>query len=178
LGELTVVPAWGRPFRLCQALTRPRVPSEVLFGEFDGTVFVDVGRVWPEAPTIGLLSSMDVVVLVAPGEPGPVAAAVEWASRGGRHGAGEPGVSRERLRLVINEVVGRRRPVTVSPRDLATWGGLPLIARFPHDNRAVDWLWRGAQVTHRGLRHSPLIQAAATALANLAADPVPMEVAR
>jgi MinD-like ATPase involved in chromosome partitioning or flagellar assembly len=178
LGDVAVVPAWGRPFRLCQALARPRVPWEVLFGEFDGAVFVDVGRVWPEAPTIGLLSSMDVVVLVAPGEPAPVAAAVEWASRGGRHGAGESGVSRERLRLVINEVVGRRRQLMVSPRDLATWAGLPLIARFPHDERAVDWLRRGAPVTHRSLRHSPLIQAAATALANLAADSVPVEVLR
>jgi hypothetical protein len=82
------------------------------------------------------------------------------------------------LRLVTNEVVGRRRPVSVSPRDLATHSGPPLVGRFPHDDRAVDLLWRGASVTHRSLRHAPLIEAAAMVLANLADDRAPVGVLR
>ena len=41
---------------------------------------------------MGVLAAVDVVVLVAASEPGPVAATMEWATRGGRHGAGDVGV--------------------------------------------------------------------------------------
>ena len=52
-------------------------------------VVVDVGRLYPDAPTLGVLSVMDVIVLVAASEPGPVATTMEWASRGGRHAAAD-----------------------------------------------------------------------------------------
>jgi hypothetical protein len=178
LGDVAVVPAWGRPFRLSQALARPRVPWEMLFGEVGGTVFIDVGRVAPGSPTMGVLAAVDLVVLVAASEPGPVAATMEWASRGGRHAAGDVGVSPERLRMVTNEVVGRRRRVSVSPRDLAMQDGPLFLGHFPHDERAVDLLWRGASVTHRSLRRSPLVEAASGVLAGLSTDRVAPEVLR
>jgi hypothetical protein len=165
LGEVAVVPAWGRPFRLSQALLRPRVPWPMLFGEFDGIVFVDVGRVWPEAPTMGVLASADVVVLVAASEPGPVAATLEWAGRGGRHGAAAAAVAEERVRMATCEVVGRRRRVSVTPRDLASVKGY--LGHLPHDEVAVEWLWRGASVTDRVLRHRPYVEAARGMVARL-----------
>ncbi len=170
LGDVSVVPAWGRPFRLTQPLLRPRVPWPTLFGGFDGTVFVDVGRVWPEAPTMGLLASADVVVLVAASEPGPVAATMEWATRGGRHGAADAGVAAERVRMVTCEVVGRRRRVSVTPQDLRLVTGPGYLGHFPHDEAAVEWLCRGASVTDRALRHRPLIEVAHGVVARLA-DP-------
>jgi hypothetical protein len=160
LGDVAVVPAWGRPFRLSQALMRPRVPWPMRFGEFDGTVFVDVGRVWPEAPTMGLLASADVVVLVAASEPGPVAATLEWAGRGGRHGGADTGVGADRVRMVTCEVVGRRRGVSVTPKDLGALTGVGWLGHLHHDEVAVEWLWRGASVTDRALRHRPFIEAA------------------
>ena len=142
-GDMVVVPAWGRPFRLTQALLRPRVPWEVLFDEVGGTVIVDVGRVAPDIPTLGLLAAMDVVVLVSPSEPGPVAATMEWAMRGGRHGAADAGLDTSRLRMVTSEVVGRRRRVSVTPRDLASVTGPAYLGHLPHDETAVDLLTPG-----------------------------------
>ena len=80
LGDVAVVPSWGRPFRTAQALMRPRVPWDLLFDEVAGTVVVDLGRLYPDAPTWGVLSAMDVIVLVSASEPGPVAATMEWAA--------------------------------------------------------------------------------------------------
>jgi hypothetical protein len=53
LGDVAVVPSWGRPFRTAQALMRPRVPWDLLFDEVAGTVVVDLGRLYPDAPTPG-----------------------------------------------------------------------------------------------------------------------------
>jgi hypothetical protein len=177
LGDLLVVPAWGRPFRLMQALVRPRVPWAVLFGEVDATVFVDVGRVYPQAPTMGLLVAADVVLLVAASEPGPVAATMEWANRGGCHGAGEIGVSADRLAMITSEVVGRRRAVTVTPRDLSAVTGATYLGHLPHDPDAVELLCRGGSVAHRSLRRSRMVEAA-TMLAWSLADPARVGVVR
>ena len=168
LGDVAVVPSWGRPFRTVQALMRPRVPWELLFDEVEGTVIVDLGRLYPDAPTLGVLNAMDVIVLVSASEPGPVAATMEWASRGGRHGAGDVGVSAERIVMITNEVVGRRRRVSVTPREMASLQGPPYLGHLEHDETAVDLLHRGASVLHRSLRRSPLVQAAAGIAAALA----------
>ena len=168
LGDVAVVPSWGRPFRTAQALMRPRVPWDLLFDEVAGTVVVDLGRLYPDAPTLGVLNAMDVIVLVSASEPGPVAATMEWAGRGGRHAAGDVGVSTDRIVMVTNEVVGRRRRVSVTPREMASLHGPPYLGHFEHDEAAVELLHRGASVQHRSLRRRPLVQAATAIAASLA----------
>lgn len=176
-GDMAVVPAWGRPFRLTQALSRPRVPWEVLFDEVGGTVVVDVGRVAPDSPTLGVLASLDVLVLVAASEPGPVSATMEWASRGGRHGAADVGLEASRLRMVTSEVVGRRRRMSVTPRDLPSMNGPTFLGHLPHDEAAVDLLVRGASISHRSLRHRPFVEVA-VGLAAALSDPAWIGVGR
>lgn len=141
----------------------------MLFDELAGTVIVDLGRVYPDAPTLGVLNAMDVIVLVSASEPGPVATTMEWAGRGGRHAAGDVGVSPERIVMMTNEVVARRRRVSVTPREMASLQGPPYVGHFEHDEAAVDLLHRGASVLHRSLRRSPLVQSA-TNLAAVLAD--------
>jgi hypothetical protein len=162
LGDVDVVPSWGRAFRTMQALTRPRVPWDLLFDELPGTVVVDLGRLYPNAPTLGVLNAMDVIVLVSPPEPGPVATTMEWAVRGGRDALGDVGVSVDRIVMITNEVVGRRPRVTVTPRELASLQGPPYLGHLPHDEPAVELLHRGASMLHKSLRRRPLTEAAAT----------------
>ena len=38
--------------------------------------------------------------------------------------------------------------------------GPAYLGHFPHDDVAVEWLWRGVSVTHRTLRRRPLIDVA------------------
>lgn len=159
MGDLSVVPSWGRSFRLTQALIRPRVPWEALLRGFDGTVIVDVGRVYPEAPTMGLLAAVDLVVLVAASEPSPVATTMEWASRGGRHGSTDVGVPVGRLRMITSEVVGRRRTMSVTPRDLSFVTGAGYLGHLPHDPPSLELLCLGASIGDRRLRHSRLVEA-------------------
>lgn len=169
LGALDVIPSWGRSFRLTQALVRPRVPWPVLLGEHDGTVIVDVGRVYPDAPTMGLIDACDVVVLVASSEPAPVATTMEWASRGGRHGSADAGIPVDRLRIVTNEVVGRRRAMSVTPRDLSAVTGAEYLGHLPHDAAALDVICRGGSIADRSVRRSRLVEAARHIAAALAA---------
>ncbi len=176
LGPLDVIPSWGRSFRLTQALVRPRVPWPVLLREHAGTVVVDVGRIYPDAPTAGLLAACDLVVLVAAAEPAPVATTIEWSSRGGRHGSGDPGISVERLRLVTNEVVGRRRGMSVTPRDLSSVTGAEYVGHLPHDPATLDVICRGGAVSDRSLRRSRLVESAraiADALGTVEASTAP-----
>ena len=169
LGNLSVIPSWGRSFRLTQALIRPRVPWGTLFDSHAGTVIVDVGRVYPDAPAMGLLAAADLVVLVATSEPSPVATTMEWASRGGRHGSTDAGIPTGRLRMITNEVVGRRRTMTVTPRDLSLVTGADYLGHLPHDSAALGLLCRGASISDRSVRRSRLTEAArllAESLAN------------
>ena len=92
---------------------------------------------------------MDVIVLVSASEPGPVAATMEWAG-GGRHAAGDVGVSTDRIVMVTNEVVGRRRRVSVTPREMASLHGPPYLGHFVHDEAAVE-------LRHRGVGTAPLV---------------------
>jgi cellulose biosynthesis protein BcsQ len=169
LGDVDVVPSWGRPFRTLQALSRPRVPWELLFDEVEGTVVVDLGRLYPGAPTFGVLNAMDVIVLVAPPEPGAVAATMEWAIRGGRDSGGDVGVAVDRIVMITNEVVGRRSRVSVTPREMASLQGPPYLGHLPHDETAVELLHRGASMQHKSLRRRPFGESAATIAAGLLA---------
>lgn len=161
LGDISVLPGRGTPFRFEQALVRPRAGWHNLFGQFDGAVVIDVGRIYPSAPSMNLLSEVDVVVLVAASETGPVAATMEWANRAGRHGANDIGVSVERLRMVTVEVVGRRPAMSVKPKDLSMMTGAGYLGHLPHDVAALDMLCRGYSVeAHKQLRRSALVRAA------------------
>ena len=110
-------------------------PWDLLFDEDGG----DRGRrsraPLPGRPHLGGAQAMDVIVLVSASEPGPVAATMEWAGRGGRHAAGDVGVSTDRIVMVTNEVVGRRR-VSVTPREMASLHGPPYLGHFEHDEAA------------------------------------------
>ena len=146
LGDMAVVPAWGRPFRLTQALSRPRVPWEVLFGEVGGTVIVDVGRLDPDGPTLGRVGGVGRRGAGGGVGAGPGGGDDGVGDRGGRHGAGDAGLPVERLRMVTTEVVGRRRRVSVHP---ARWrrctGAAVPRPSAPRRRRRVDLLCRGAR---------------------------------
>ena len=157
----------GQAFRTLQALSRPRVPWDLLFDEVAGTVVVDVGRLYPNAPTLGVLNAMDVIVLVSPPEPGAVATAMEWAIRGGRDSAGDVGVSIDRIVMITNDVVGGRSRLAVTPREMASLHGPPYVGHLPHDAAAVELLHRGASMQHKSLRRRPLTESAATITAGL-----------
>ena len=167
MGDLSVVPSWGRSFRLTQALTRPRVPWDALLGGFDGTVIVDVGRRLPRGADDGPPRGRATSSCSSPPPSrhrsprrwsGPAAAAVTdrrtSACRSGR------------LRMITSEVVGRRRAMSVTPRDLSLVTGAGYLGHLPHDpalaraavprcvDRATGRL-RRSRLVDAGQRRSP-----------------------
>ena len=139
MGDLSVVPSWGRSFRLTQALIRPRVPWAVLLGGFDGTRHrrcrtASTRRRRRSASWRRATSSCS----SPPSEPAPVATTMEWASRGGRHGPADVGMPVGRLRMITSEVVGRRRTMSVTPRDLSLVTGAGYLGHLPHDPASLE----------------------------------------
>ena len=104
---------------------------------------------------MGLLAAVDLVVLVAASEPSPVATTMEWASRGGRHGSTDVGVPVGRLRMITSEVVGRRRTMSVTPRDLSLVTGAGYLGHLPHDPASLELLCLGASIGDRTVASQP-----------------------
>ena len=160
LGDIEVVVAQGDPFRISVALGRPRGWQPILT-EVDGVVVVDVGRLYPGSPAAGIVGIADVVVLVSPPEPGPLAATLEWAGRGGQFHADDTALDADRVKVVTVDVTARSRQ-RVDPNMLARehlGGGY--VGHLPFDDQAVDLLYRGASLGHRSLRRTSLAGAAA-----------------
>ncbi len=155
LGDIGVVVAQGDPWRITVALQRPRGWRQIVDGVAD-VVVVDVGRLFPGSPALALAGVADRLVLVAPAEPGPLAATLEWMSRGGQHTSTDAGLDPERMRLMTVDVSARRRqrldPARLGREEL----GAGYVAHIPFDDTTVELLCRGASLSHRSVRRSGL----------------------
>ena len=127
LGEFGVVAAQGDPWRISAALDRPRGWRQLL-DPLDGVVVVDIGRLFPGSPAAQIAGVADVVALVAPPEPGPLAATL----------------AERRLRI---------DPGRLARDEL----GPAYAGHVPFDDGALDLLCRGASIGHRSLRRSRLV---------------------
>lgn len=159
LGDITVVVAQGDPWRINVALLRPRGWRSV-FNVVDGLVVVDVGRLYPGTAAAGIVGIADRVVLVSPSEPGPLAATMEWAQRGGQFHKDDARIDGGRIRIVTVDVAAHRTqrvdPAVVA-RDRLADG---YVAHLPFDDAGVGLLYRGASTGHRSMRRSGLAGAA------------------
>jgi MinD-like ATPase involved in chromosome partitioning or flagellar assembly len=155
LGDVDVVVAQGDPWRISVALDRPRGWRQVLDGLAE-VVVVDVGRLYPGSPAMPLAGAADRLVLVAPAEPGPLAATLEWVERGGQYASTDAVLDSGRVRLVTVDVAERHRhrldPARLGRDEL----GAGYVAHVPFDDAAIELLCRGASLAHRSLRRSRL----------------------
>ena len=156
LGEIGVVAAQGDPWRISAALDRPR-GWRPLLEPLDGVVVVDIGRLFPGSPAAQIAGVADVVVLVAPPEPGPLAATLEWVARRGQFAATDAQVDTERVKMLTVDVAVERRH-RIDPGRLARDQLGPVYAgHVPFDAGALELLCRGASIGHRSLRRSRLV---------------------
>jgi hypothetical protein len=156
LGEFDVVAAQGDPWRISAALDRPRGWRQLL-DPLDGVVVVDIGRLFPGSPAAQIAGVADVVVLVAPPEPGPLAATLEWVARRGQFAATDAQIDAGRVRILTVDVAAERR-LRIDPGLLARDELGPVYAgHVPFDDGALDLLCRGASIGHRSLRRSRLV---------------------
>lgn len=166
LGEIGVIAAQGDPWRISAALDRPRGWRQLL-DPLDGVVMVDIGRLFPGSPAAQIAGVADVVVLVAPPEPGPLAATLEWVARRGQFAATDPQIDTERVKILTVDVAVERRH-RIDPGRLARDQLGPLYAgHVPFDAGALDLLCRGASIGHRSLRRSRLVLGVHGVLARL-----------
>jgi MinD-like ATPase involved in chromosome partitioning or flagellar assembly len=156
LGGVAVIAAQGDPWRISSALDRPRGWRQLL-DPLDGVVVVDVGRLFPGSPAAQIAGVADMVVLVAPAEPGPLAATLEWVARRGQFAATDAMIDADRVRIVTVNVAAERRQ-RIDPGRLARDELGPAYAgHVPFDDGALELLCRGASIDHRALRRSRLV---------------------
>ena len=156
LGEIGVVAAQGDPWRISAALDRPRGWRQLL-DPLEGVVVVDIGRLFPGSPAAQIAGVADVVVLVAPPEPGPLAATLEWVARRGQFAATDAQIDTERVKMLTVDVAVERHH-RIDPGRLARdqlGPGYAGHVRF--DAGALELLCRGASLGHRSLRMSRLV---------------------
>ena len=122
----------------------------------DGVAVVDIGRLFPGSPAAQIAGVADVVVLVAPPDPGPLAATLEWVARRGQFAATDAQIDAGRVRILTVDVAAERR-LRIDPGRLARDQLGPVYAgHVPFDAGALDLLCRGASIGHRSLRRSRL----------------------
>jgi hypothetical protein len=156
LGGVDVVAAQGDPWRISAALVRPR-GWRPLFDPLDGVAVVDIGRLFPGSPAAQIAGVADVVVLVAPPEPGPLAATLEWVTRRGQFAATDAQIDTGRVRILTVDVAAERRH-RIDPGRLARDElGSVYVGHIPFDDGALDLLCRGASIGHRSVRRSRLV---------------------
>lgn len=155
LGELGVVVAHGDPWRINVALSRPRAWRPLL-DQLEGIVVVDLGRLYPGSPAKAIAGEADRIVLVTPAESAPLAATLEWLTRGGQFKADDPRLDVDRIKLATADTAPHR-PQRLDPSRLSRDQlGACYVAHLPYDDAAVDLLCRGASFAHRSLRRSSL----------------------
>jgi hypothetical protein len=128
-----------------------------LLDPLDGVAVVDIGRLFPGSPAAQIAGVADVVVLVAPPEPGPLAATLEWVARRGQFAATDAQIDAGRVRILTVDVAAERR-LRIDPGRLARDElGHVYAGHVPFDDGALDLLCRGASIGHRSLRRSRLV---------------------
>ncbi|MEL6893771.1 MAG: hypothetical protein AAFP84_19420 [Actinomycetota bacterium] len=167
LGQVRVVPVQGDPWRITVALDRVRRWTPLLH-DTGATVVVDVGRLHPSSPALRIAAEVNVLVLVAPLEAGPLAATIEWARRGGQTSATDTALDVARIRLVTVDATVTRR-ARVDPNGLTRDDlGVAYAGHVPFDDGALELLCRGTGLGHRRLSKSKLAYAHRQLVASLA----------
>ncbi len=157
LGDIGVVVAQGEPYRIAAALERPRGWRSLLDGISDHVV-VDIGRLFPSTPALAVAGVADRLLLVAPPEPGPLAATAEWIGRGGQHAATGTRIESSRIGLLTADIGGDRRQ-RIDPRRLGEELGVEHVGHLPFDGATLEMLCRGGSLAHRSMRRSRLAPA-------------------
>jgi len=169
LGNVRVLPAQGDPWKVTVALENVRNWRRLLEPAGELAV-VDVGRLYPGSPVSRIVGEADVIVLVAPAEAAPIAATLQWASRGGRRGVADPVFDAGRMRLVTVDVSKGRRS-GVDPRSLVRDDlGIAYAGHVPFDEAALSLLCRGSGTTHRSINRSKLVYAHRALAGNVLGD--------
>jgi MinD-like ATPase involved in chromosome partitioning or flagellar assembly len=168
LGDIGVVVAQGDPYRIGAALERPRGWRSQLDGFADHLV-VDIGRLFPGTPALALAGVADRLLLVAPPEPGPLAATVEWIGRGGQYAAVGERIEPSRIALLTADIGGDRRQ-RITPRRLGDELGVDHVGHLACDGATLDLLCRGASFAHRSMRRSKLAPALHAVAERLSVD--------
>jgi cellulose biosynthesis protein BcsQ len=156
VGGLRLVTAPSDPFR-AHACHQPRLPWIASLRELADNVVVDVGRLRSGTPTWPILTSADVVLLVASPEVSAAVSTSEWMQAHGRVSPVDPGIAADNVRIVFVDspagVSFPRATVHIEFRDQsAVW--------LPWEPATVDLIHRGALANDRRLRRSALIAAA------------------
>lgn len=157
LGDIGVVVAQGEPYRIAAALERPRGWLSMLDGIADRVV-VDLGRLFPGTPARAVAGVSDRLILVAPPEPGALAATVEWIGRGGQHEANDTPIESSRIGLLTVDTGGDRRQ-RIDPHRLGDELGVEHVGHLPFDGATLETVCRGASLAHRSMRRSRLAPA-------------------
>jgi hypothetical protein len=156
VGGLRIVTAPSDPFR-AHACHQPRLPWIASLRELGDNVVVDAGRLRSGTPTWPILTSADIVLLVASPEVSAAVSTSEWMQAHGRVSPADPGIAPGNVRIVFVDspagVSFPRTTVHIEFRDQsATW--------LPWEPATVDLIHRGARADDRRLRRSTLIASA------------------
>ncbi|MEL6894276.1 MAG: hypothetical protein AAFP84_21975, partial [Actinomycetota bacterium] len=142
LGQISVVPAQGDPWKITVALEGVRRWRPLLQTAGDVMV-VDVGRLYPSSPTLRIAGEADVLVLVCPPEASPLAATIEWMVRGGQRSSTDTSLDPARLRLVTVDATTSKRS-RIDPKSLLREDlGVAYAGHVPFDDAALSLLCRG-----------------------------------
>lgn len=153
--DLRIVTSPTEPFR-AHACHTPRNPWPVSLRELSRNVVVDVGRLRSSTAVWPILALADVVLVVTSPEVSAVVATTEWLDAGGRVSPSDPGIEKEKIRLVfVDAPCGVAFPCSTLRLDVEAFGGW-----LPWEPGTVDLLHRGASVDDRRFRRSQLMSAA------------------
>jgi MinD-like ATPase involved in chromosome partitioning or flagellar assembly len=165
---LRVVTAPADPFR-AYSCHQPRLPWATALKDLPGSVVVDVGRLRAGSPVGAIVAQVDTLLVVAAPEISAAVSAAEWLQAGGRTAPTEPALPDGKARLVFVEAPGG---VAFPRATLAAELGGQCAGWLPWDGPTVDLLHRGAPVTDRRVRRSPLAAAVNQLVLGLTLDQV------
>ena len=100
-------------------------------------VVVDLGRLFPGTPARAVAGVSDRLILVAPPEPGALAATVEWIGRGGQHEANDTPIESSRIGLLTVDTGGDRRQ-RIDPHRLGDELGGEHVGHLPFERLIVE----------------------------------------
>ncbi|MEQ1702045.1 MAG: hypothetical protein ABMA25_18195, partial [Ilumatobacteraceae bacterium] len=165
---LSVVTAPADPFRAFSC-HQPRMPWATALKELPGSVVVDVGRLRAGTPVASVIAQVDTLLVVSSPEISAAVSSAEWLQAGGRVSPTEAGLPDGKARLVFVESPGG---VGFPRSTLTAELGAQCAGWLPWDGATVDLVHRGAWVTDRRVRRSPLAAAVNQLVLGLTLDQV------
>ena len=133
-----------------------------------GVCIVDVGSLrGGQVPTWSVLDIADAVVLVTSADPVSCMSTVQWAEAKGQSAPGVAGLALDNSRVLIVDA-----PITAGERfgpAVLSELGDRCAGWWPWEPRTVDAVYRGADLSHRSVRRTSLVQAVAATVVSLGA---------